>query len=31
VDDEGPLFPARVKIQVAQGIAWFDDVRLDAL
>lgn len=31
VDDEGPLFVARVKIQVAEGMAWFDDVRLDAL
>lgn len=31
VDNEGPMFRARVKIQVAQGIAWFDDVRLNAL
>ncbi len=32
VDSEGPMFPARVKIQVARGvIAWFDDIRVDAL
>ena len=32
LDDEGPLFPARVKIQAAGGlIAWFDNVSLDSI
>jgi len=31
VDDEGPMFPARVKIQVADGIALFDNVAVEAL
>ena len=32
LDDEGPLFPARVKIQVADGvIALFDNFSLEAI
>lgn len=32
VDDEGPMFPARVKIQVADGlVASFDNVAVEAL
>ena len=32
LDDEGPLFPARVKIQAAGGlIARFDNVSLDSI
>jgi hypothetical protein len=29
--DEDPVFPARVKIQVAQGVAYFDSVRVEAI
>jgi hypothetical protein len=32
VDDEGPMFPARVKVQVTDGgIAWFDNVAVETL
>jgi hypothetical protein len=32
VDDEGPMFPARVKIQVARGVlAYFDNITVEAI